>query len=95
MNQGLVKLVILIIIGAIVLGYFGINLRSIIESGPVQDNLGYLWGGVKLLWNDYLKKPFTFAYNIFYEYLWKAFIASMERLKGGQDPEFIENAPTF
>ena len=94
MNEGLIKLVILIIIGVIVLSYFGINVRSILESDLVRDNFGYLWNGVKSIWNNYLAKPANFVWGIFYNYMWLSFIENMERIKQGRNIEAVENAPT-
>ncbi|MFH1979376.1 MAG: hypothetical protein ABII97_03270 [Patescibacteria group bacterium] len=94
-NRGLVKLIILIIIGTIVLGYFGINIRSVIESDIVQDNLGYLWNGTKTIWQDYLSKPADFVWGIFYNYIWLAFIENMDRIRHGEGTLPQELVPTF
>lgn len=85
MNDGLIKLVILIIIAAVVLGYFGINVRSIIESRGVKENLGYLWNGTKSIWNAYLAEPAQFVWGVFYNYIWLTFIDNMEALKKGEE----------
>jgi hypothetical protein len=93
MNQGVVKLILLIIIAAVILGYFGINLESIWNSEAVQKNLNFLWTSIKTIWNKYLFKPMNFVWNIFYNYLWLAFIENMERLKRGEEPAIFENMP--
>lgn len=94
-NQGLIKLIILIIIAVVVLSYFNINLRSVLESRAVRDNFGFLWNSAKSIWHNYLAGPADFVWGIFYNYLWLSFIENMERIKEGEGPEFIENAPTF
>ncbi len=40
---GLVKMALLIVIALIALGFFGYNLRDIIDSPTVKDNLSYVW----------------------------------------------------
>ncbi|TSC83822.1 MAG: hypothetical protein G01um101417_389 [Parcubacteria group bacterium Gr01-1014_17] len=50
-NRGVVKAVLLIVIALVVLGYLGYNLRDIISSPSVRDNLAYAWGLVVKLWN--------------------------------------------
>lgn len=50
-NRGLIKLLLLIIVAIIVLGYFRIDLRSIIESEAVQTNLNYAWSVVVQFWD--------------------------------------------
>ncbi len=51
-NRGLIKLLLLIIVAIIVLGYFRIDLRSIIESEAVQTNLDYAWALVVKFWDQ-------------------------------------------
>jgi uncharacterized membrane protein len=48
-NQGLIGLIILIIIALIVLGYFGFNVQTIVQSPQVQTNLQYAWNVTKEL----------------------------------------------
>lgn len=50
-NRGLVKALLLIIVALVVLGYLGYNLRDIVDSPAVQDNLAYVWGLVVKMWN--------------------------------------------
>lgn len=50
-NRGLVKALVLIIIALVVLGYLGYNLRDIVDSPAVQDNLAYVWELVVKMWN--------------------------------------------
>lgn len=50
-NRGLVKAVLMIIIALIIAGYFGYNLRHILNSPAVHDNLVYAWGLVVKMWH--------------------------------------------
>ena len=45
------KAIVVIVVALIILGYFGYNLRDIIGSPAVRDNLAYVWGLVVKLWN--------------------------------------------
>lgn len=47
----MVKALLLIIVALVVLGYLGYNLRDIVDSPAVQDNLAYVWGLVVKMWN--------------------------------------------
>jgi len=49
-KQGFIKLLILIVIGLVVLGYFGYDVRDIIRKPQVQENLHYAWGLAKTGW---------------------------------------------
>ena len=42
-NRGIVGTVVLIIVALIILGYFNINFKTVIESPAVQQNLNYAW----------------------------------------------------
>ncbi len=50
-KRGLVKMVLLIVVGLVVLGYFGYNLRDIVNSPSVNENLAYAWDMLKRAWN--------------------------------------------
>lgn len=93
-QSGFMKLIILIIIVVFILSYFGINLRSIVNNEDFQNNLNYVWGGVKYVWHTYLANPAKYLwYNIFIDLLWDSFVENMQRIKQGQDIEMIENMP--
>lgn len=50
-ERGLVKAIILIVVALIILGFFGYNLRAIIEGPAVSDNLAYAWGLAVKFWD--------------------------------------------
>ncbi len=94
MQEGLIKIIIIIIIFLLVLSYLGINLRSIIESESFQNNWNYAREGVKYIWQSYLSNPAKYLwYNVFIDLIWESFIDNMERIKDGQELKVIENAP--
>ncbi len=49
---GFVTMILIIVVALIVLGFFGYNLRAIMSSGTVHDNLSYAW-------NTFIVAPFT------------------------------------
>jgi len=64
---GFIKLIIILVIVLIVLGYFGFNLKNIIQSQGVTDNLNYAWGLVleawamaQSAWDKFIVTPFLF-----------------------------------
>ncbi|MFC1757110.1 hypothetical protein ACFLZC_03075 [Patescibacteria group bacterium] len=89
-NQGLVRLIILIIIVAIVLGYFGIDLKGVWESKAVQNNIGFLVNGAKDVWQNYLAKPANYLWGIFYNYMWLSFMENLQSIKMGDGPTLIQ-----
>ncbi|HJN62798.1 MAG TPA: hypothetical protein QGH03_01010 [Candidatus Paceibacterota bacterium] len=92
---GLIKLIIVIIIAIIVLSYFSFDLRSIVEAPQTQDNLGYVWELLTILWVDYLSQPILYFWNnIFIDLLWETFISNFERIKAGESTDFELNTPS-
>lgn len=42
-SSGFIKLILIVVVALIVLGFFGFDVRNIIESEQVQQNLAYVW----------------------------------------------------
>jgi len=94
-KSGLIKTVLLIIIAIIILSYFGFDLRAIVEAPETQGNLGYVWGLLVTLWNNYLMQPAIYFWNnIFIDLLWEAFISNFERIRDGEPTDFDLNTPS-
>lgn len=56
-SGGFIKLILLIVIALVVLGFFGYDIRDILSAPKVQDNLTYVWGLVVKIWNNFLAEP--------------------------------------
>lgn len=94
-NGGFIRLILIIIILLIVLGFFGVDIENIVESELVQKNLNYVFGFAITIWSDYLMDPITYFWqNIFIDLLWSSFVSNMERIKAGEPHDFIRNAPS-
>ena len=63
-NGGLVKQVLIFLVILLVLAYFGLNLRNIVNSPTFQDNWAFIKSAAVWLWDNALKYPVTFAWNI-------------------------------
>ena len=93
-QRGFLKLILIIIILIIVLSYFNIDIRGIIEAPQTQSNLNYAWGWVSLAWTEYLRSPVLYFWNnIFINLLWSSFVDNLERIKRGESHDFELNAP--
>ena|ERR1051326_5550861 len=78
-------LLILAVIVVLVLGYFHISIKAVVENPTSQDNINYVGGGARSLWLTYLEAPFTYFWNeIVIKIFWKSFINNMERIRDGQ-----------
>lgn len=52
-NRGLIKLIILIVIAIIILSYYHVDLRNILESDMVKHNFAVALTFVRNAWHDY------------------------------------------
>jgi len=69
----------------LVLSYFHVSIKSVVESPTGQDNVNYVGGGAKSLWTTYLAEPASYLWNdVWVNIFWKSFISNMERIRDGQ-----------
>ena len=62
-KKGFIRLVILVVIALIVLGYFfNIKITDVIASPNVQANLNWLWDIIVKIWN-FITYPIVFLWN--------------------------------
>lgn len=75
-NKGFIRTVILIVIALIVLGYFGFDVKEIINGSTVQSNLKTAWDFVLMVWNNYLAAPVIFIIDFIWNIIKTAIPAS-------------------
>ncbi len=79
----------------LVLSYFKISVKSVVESPTGQENINYVGGGSRSVWDDYLKQPSAYLWNdIFVNIFWKSFVNNMERVRDGKPTDYENAAPT-
>ena len=77
---GFIKLIIILVIILIVLGYFGFNVQQILQSPSVSGNLNYVWGLAVSFWNKVLVVPVTFIWNkIIVGMFWNTFTTLIDK----------------
>ncbi|MEK7190528.1 MAG: hypothetical protein AAB661_02070 [Patescibacteria group bacterium] len=80
----------------LVLSYFRISIKSVVESPTGQENINYVGGGTKSLWTAYFAEPASYLWNdIWVKIFWRGFISNMERIRDGQPTDFDNAAPKF
>jgi hypothetical protein len=83
-DRGLIKIIILLVIALLVLSYFNINLRALVNAPTTQDNISYVASNTELIWNSYLKGPATYLWNdIFINLIWNPAISNLTNMKNG------------
>jgi len=76
-NKGLIKAIIVIVVALIILGYFGFDIKDIINGPVVQKNLHTAWDFILMVWNNYLSGPVTYAFQA----VWKLIQAGLSGSK--------------
>ena len=91
---GFVKTLILIIVIILILGYFDISVRSIVEKESIRNNFSYVWGHLTDFWNKHLAGPTDWFWNDFIiDLLWEPLMNNLEKIKGRGDSTFMESSP--
>jgi hypothetical protein len=71
-KKGLITTIIVIVIALIILGYFGFNIKDILNSPTVQANLNAAGTFCVNIWNNYLAGPVMWFWNTFViGFVWK------------------------
>lgn len=64
----------------LVLSYFHISIRAVVESPTGQENINFVRGEVKSIWTSYLEKPVTYFWNnIWLKIIWNPFMSRIEQ----------------
>ena len=79
----------------LILSYFKINIRTVVESPEGQSNISYVTDNTKTFWDKYLKDPASYLWNdVFVKIFWTSFINNMERIRDGKPTDYENFAPT-
>ncbi len=93
---GLLRMVIYIIVILLILSYFGLNIRAIVNSPTGQDNFTYVQQLMVDTWNGYLKKPVLYLWNdIFLDLIWNPAIDNLQKIKDGDPTNIQMSTPTL
>jgi hypothetical protein len=95
-NSGLsiLGIIFLGIIIILVLSYFKINIKGVVESPEAQDNLEYVGGGTVSLWDKYLKEPASYLWNdIWVKLFWRPFVDNMLKLRDTNHSDIEDEVP--
>lgn len=88
-NRGFIRLILLIIVGLVLLGYFGVNVREVLASPVVRDNLLYAWNLAKEIWGNYLAGPAMWVWEHVLRFFWELFLEGLDNLRNGNGPSSL------
>ena len=92
-NRGLIRELLLLFLALIIFGYYGISVREVVQSPTSQDNISYVSTGATSVWDNYLKLPASYLWNIYVDDIWSAAIHNLEAMKNNQPTDLQQKAP--
>ncbi len=70
-EAGFIKIILAVIVIVVILSLLKIDIRSLFESEAFKTNFAYvgdlankLWAWLLVFWNDHLKEPATYLWNL-------------------------------
>ena len=97
-KKGGISILGILLLGVIlilVLSYFNISIKSVVESPTTQSNISYVTGSSRSLWNDYLQAPASYLWNdVWVKYFWTPFISNMEQIREGKLTNMQQMGPS-
>lgn len=82
-NQGFIKAIVMIVIALLILSYFGLNIRAIVNSPAGKENFSFTQELMIKTWDHYLKAPVTYVWNdIFIKLIWDPAIHALQNGRG-------------
>ncbi|MGC9605683.1 MAG: hypothetical protein ABSF56_02945 [Minisyncoccia bacterium] len=95
-NRGLIKMILIVVIALLILSYFNINLRQLVNAPTTQDNVSYVASSTVTIWDSYLKVPATYLWNnVFIDLIWNPAITNLTNMKNGEPTNISTSSPTL
>ncbi len=73
-EQGLIKMIIVIIIAIAILSYYGVDIKEFFTSPQFQKNFGYVTEFIGDIWTTYLAEPAAKVWDIWVSYVWRPLV---------------------
>lgn len=84
----MIKWIIIIVIGLIILGYLGFDVKKAVEAPITQSNLEYVKNVVIYIWDKYLEKPAKWVWNFFLKFIWSSAVDNLQKIKDGDEVNY-------
>jgi hypothetical protein len=64
-GMSILGVIVFVVVAILVLSYFKISIKSLVESPSGQENISYVRGGAVTFWDNHLKEPAEKFWNFF------------------------------
>lgn len=89
----MIKWIVIGLIGLIILGYLGFDVRKAVEAPASQSNIEYVKNVVVYVWNTYLAKPAKYLWGVFVNLIWDTAIDNLKKIKNGEPTNIQTSMP--
>lgn len=97
-KRGIIKMLILIVIGVVIISVLGFDIRSAVEHPQTQENFSYLTTAIIDIWDTYLEPVWAVVWNIIgpvFEVVWQSAENFSWDNYDGQVQDFMSNSPSL
>ena len=90
----MIKWIMIALLGLIILGYLGFDIRKAVEAPASQSNIEYVKNVVIYVWNTYCAKPAKYLWGVFVNLIWNTAIDNLKKIKTGESTNIQNNSPS-
>ncbi len=91
----MIKWIVIAVLGLIILGYLGFDIRKAVEAPVTQSNLEYAKNVVIYVWDKYLERPAKYLWNFFIRFIWSSAVDNLQKIKDGDKVNYQELPPNL
>lgn len=88
----MIKWIVICLIGLIILGYLGFDIRKAVEAPASQSNIEYVKNIAEYVWNTYCAGPVKYLWNSFVKLIWNTAINNLTNSFKGSEQDNLMNA---
>ena len=95
-KRGLIKMIVVIVIGIVLISYLGFDIRTAVEDDQTQANFSYLGQLIAYVWNAYLADIWAVVWNIVgpvFDFFWASAQNFDWNTYNGNIDDFVNNTP--
>ncbi len=90
----LIGVLILGFFALLVLSYFKVNVKDVVQSPTGQDNIHYVGDTTTSFWDRYLRQPASYLWNdVWLPIFWRPFIENMKDIRDGKPTDYQTYSP--
>ncbi|MBI4114915.1 MAG: hypothetical protein HY445_03675 [Candidatus Niyogibacteria bacterium] len=86
MQKGIIQIIIILLLFVVILSLLGVSLTSIMNNQTLRDNFQFIWKWALVIWNNVLKTPVEYVWNIFLTFIFEPLKEQIEKANPAAAP---------